>query len=182
MNSFSPEHYDEDVILVEMQSLGRARGFAKIGEYSALNDEVLMGRIADRLHVLLALIEGERAGAVERENQRLDDLVEELEDEVRSLEEELRVARERIMEYEDAAEEEDDEIEALLILLNETLGGVYDEEFEDLASAVGALVEEYRRSSSEGLCPAGFPAPASRLREAAPPRGKGRCQTVERNR
>lgn len=132
-----------------MQSLGRGRGFAKTGEYSALDDAALMGRIADRLHALLKLIEGDKVGTIERENQRLDDLIEELEDEVRSHEEELKRAREKIMEYEDAAEEEDDDIEALLSLVNKALRDVYDEEFVDLAPAVEALVEEYHDAVEE---------------------------------
>ena len=84
MNSFNPEVYDDDITLVEMTSLGRGRGFAKTGEYSALDDAALMGRIADRLHALLKLIEGDKVDTIERENQRLLDSMEELEDEARA--------------------------------------------------------------------------------------------------
>ncbi len=44
---------------------------------------------------------------------------------------------------------EDDDIEALLSLVNEALSDVYDEEFVDLAPAIEALVEEYHDAVEE---------------------------------
>ena len=59
MKSFNPEDYDDDITLVEMQSLGRGKGFTVTDEYSALDDRVLMDRIAMRLHALRGLIDGD---------------------------------------------------------------------------------------------------------------------------
>ena len=101
MNSFSPERYDDDIIVVEMQSLGRGRGFEKTAEYSGLGDEVLMGRISRRLKRLLQVIEGDSPNPLQMANVRLEDQVEELEDEVKTLLSELRVAKKRITELEE---------------------------------------------------------------------------------
>jgi predicted nucleic acid-binding Zn-ribbon protein len=107
-----------------------------------LGDPELMGRISTRLHELQRLIEGKEP-LLDEENQRLLDAVEELEDEVRSLSEKLKKANQTIINYEDTAEEEEDEIEELLSLINEALSAVYSEVFDDLDSAIRALVDEY---------------------------------------
>ena len=155
MNSFNPEEFEDDITIVEMQSLGRGKGFTVTGEFSALSDEVLMGRIAKRLHALLGLIEGDdkkivkpeemRLSELERENWRLEDTVEELEDDLRSLSEELKSTRTIISEQ--AAEKA--EYDELLELVSEALSDVYEEEFEDLDSAVRSLVDEYSDTVEE---------------------------------
>ena len=148
VNSFHPENMGDDIEYVEMRSLGRGRGFRVVGRYSALGDAELMGRISTRLHELLRLIEG-RELPLDEENQRLLDSVEELEDEVRSLSERLEKAHKMIAGYEDAAEEQNDENEERLSLINEALSTVYYEAFDDLDSAVRALVDEYHDAVEE---------------------------------
>ncbi len=140
MNSFNPESYDDDIIVVEMQSLGRGRGFKVVGEYSALGDEVLTRRIADRMRLILKLIEGDTQSPLMIRNTRLEDQVEELEDDVKAFRSELKVAKRRIRELEEGDTERYDE---LLYMVNEVLGEVYAVGFSDLDSAVRALIEEY---------------------------------------
>ena len=140
MNCFNPEEYDDDIIVVEMQSLGRGRGFKVVGEYSALGDEAITSRIASRLHRLLRLIEGDSPNPLQVENVRLEDQVEELEDDVKAFRSELKVAKKRIRELEEGDTERYDE---LLYMVNEVLGEVYAVGFSDLDSAVRALIEEY---------------------------------------
>ena len=101
MNSFHPEHFEDDIIVVEMQSQGRGRGFKVVNEYSALGDEFLMGRIGKRLDSLQGLINGESSSLFIEEENRLKDSVEELEDETTTLRKELREARGRIKELEE---------------------------------------------------------------------------------
>jgi uncharacterized protein YukE len=67
----------------------------------------------------------------------------ELEDEDRSLSEKLKKANQMMIKYEDTAEEEEDGYEELLSLVNNALSDVYDEEFDDLNSAVRTLIDEY---------------------------------------
>ena len=148
VNSFHPENLGNDIEYVEMRSLGGRRGFQVTGRYSALGDTELMGRISTRLQELQRLIEGKEVPLGE-ENQRLLGSVEELEDEVLSLSEKLENAHQKIAMYEDAAEEEDDEIKELLSLINEALSTMYHEAFDDLDSSVRALVDEYHDAMEE---------------------------------
>ena len=148
VSSFHPENLGNDIEYVEMRSLGGRRGFQVTGRYSALGDTELMGRISTRLHELQRLIQGKEV-PLDEENQRLLDAAEELEDEVRSLSEKLEKAHQMIAKYEDAAEEEDDENEELLSLINEALSTVYHEAFDDLDSAVRALVDDYYDAMEE---------------------------------
>ena len=140
MNSFNPEKYNDDIIVVDMQSQGRARGFKVVNEYSALGDEVLTRRIADRMRLILKLIEGDTQSPLMIRNTRLEDQVEELEDDVKAFLSELNVANKRIRELEEGDIERYDE---LLYMVNEVLGEVYAVGFSDLDSAVRALIEEY---------------------------------------
>ena len=140
MNSFNPEKYNDDIIVVDMQSQGRARGFKVVNEYSALGDEVLTRRIADRMRLILKLIEGDTQSPLMIRNTRLEDQVEELEDDVKAFLSELKVAKRRIRELEEGDTERYDE---LLYMVNEVLGEVYAVGFSDLDSAVRALIEEY---------------------------------------
>jgi len=140
MNSFNPEKYNDDIIVVDMQSQGRARGFKVVNEYSALGDEVLTRRIADRMRLILKLIEGDTQSPLMIRNTRLEDQVEELEDDVKAFRSELKVAKRRIRELEEGDTERYGE---LLYLVNEVLGEVYAVGFSDLDSAVRALIEEY---------------------------------------
>ena len=140
MNSFNPEKYNDDIIVVDMQSQGRARGFKVVNEYSALGDEVLTRRIADRMRLILKLIEGDTQSPLMIRNTRLEDQVEELEDDVKAFLSELKVAKKRIRELEEGDTERYDE---LLYMVNEVLGEVYAVGFSDLDSAVRALIEEY---------------------------------------
>jgi cell shape-determining protein MreC len=110
--------------------------------YSALDDVELMGRISRRLKELLALIEGE-ADDPEEEKQKLLDTIEELNDDVRALKLQLRQEREKLRQCEEIMAEEKDTSEELLDLVNDALGDVYETEFDDLDSAVRALVDEY---------------------------------------
>ena len=73
-------------------------------------------------------------------NVQLDDQVEELEDDVKAFRSELKVAKKRIRELEEGDTERYDE---LLYMVNEVLGEVYAVGFNDLDSAVRALIEEY---------------------------------------
>jgi len=148
VSTFHPENLDNDIEYVEMRSLGGRRGFQVTGRYSALGDTELMGRLSTRLHELLRLIEG-RDVSLDEENQRLLDSVEELEDEVWSLSERLEKAHQMVAQFENTAEEEDDENEELLSLINEALSTMYHEAFDDLDSAVRALVDEYHDAVEE---------------------------------
>jgi len=142
LNSFKPEFYDTDIILVDMQSQGRGKGFKKIGEYSGLGDRGLMDRIAARLETLLYLIKGDSPDPFMAEKDRLDDAVEELEDDNRALQKELRQANVRISELE-AENKENETIGDLVAQINEVLSETYYDPFQDLESAVTALIEEY---------------------------------------
>ena len=122
-----------------MKSLGWRKGFKVVDEYSALGDETITGRIADRLHLLLQLIEGDEKRPLEVENTKLEDQVEELDDEVKALASELEASKERIREL----EEESEGYGELLSMVNEALEYAYDESFYDLGSAVEALIGEY---------------------------------------
>ncbi len=148
VNSFHPENLGNDIEYVEMSSLGGRRGFQVTGRYSALGDTELMGRISTRLHELQRLIDG-KEGSLAEENQRLLDNVEELEDELRSLSKKLSKAHQLNAKNQEAGEEENDEKEELLSLINEALSTVYHEAFDDLDSAVRALVDEYHDAVEE---------------------------------
>ena len=128
-------------MIVEMRSLGRGRGFEVVNEASAFLNEVLMSRISKRLDHLLEVIEGKRVDPLDAENSRLRDEVEELEDDVRALEDELERARIRLREFEDSTESEAND--ELLLQINEVLEGKNGEEFDDLPSAVEALIADY---------------------------------------
>ena len=139
IESFNPEDYVNDIILVEMKSLGWRKGFKVVDEYSALGDETITGRIADRLHLLLQLIEGDKKRPLEVENTKLEDQVEELEDDIKVLLPEMEAAKERIREL----EKESEGYGELLSMVNEALEHAYDEPFYDLCSAVEALIGEF---------------------------------------
>ncbi len=142
LNSFNPENYDTDIILVDMQSQGRAKGFKKIREFSGLSDRGLMDRIAARLETLLTLIKGDSPNQIMAENVRLDDAVEELEDDNRALRKELHLAQEQMVELK-AKYEAYDSLDELVSQINEVLSDTYHDPFQDLESAVTALIEEY---------------------------------------
>jgi len=148
VSTFHPENLDNDIEYVEMRSLGGRRGFQVTGRYSALGDTELMGRISTRLRELQRLIDGKEV-SMDEENQRLLDTVEELEDDARDLSEKLEKANQAIAKYEDTVEEGDDEKEDMLSLINEALSTVYHEAFDDLDSAVRALVDEYHDAVEE---------------------------------
>lgn len=145
LNSFKPEDYDDDIIVVEMQSLGRGRGFEKTSEYSALGDEVLMGRISERLKRLLRVIEDEPK---DTEKELLEDHVEELEDENQALKTELEISKKRIRGLEETTTKNENNGD-LLSQINEALSDTYHDDFGDLESAVGALIEEYHDAVEE---------------------------------
>jgi LPS O-antigen subunit length determinant protein (WzzB/FepE family) len=144
MNCFNPEDYDDDITLVEMRSLGR-KGFKKTGEYSALGDESLMGRISQRLKRLLGVIEGETKNTGK---ELLEDHVEELEDETQFLKAELEMSKRRIKGLEEATTQNEDK-GVLLSQINEALSDTYHDDFGDLESAVGALIEEFHDAVEE---------------------------------
>lgn len=139
MNSFNPEDYDSDIVLVEMVSQGRAKGFKVVDEYSALGDEVITGRIAKRMRGLLNLIEGKNDNILIEANTRLEDEIEEMRDDNRVISSELSEANVRIREHEKTSASYDE----LLSMVNEVLSDVYADSFDDLDSAVRALVDEY---------------------------------------
>ena len=138
MNSFNPEDYENDIFVVEMRSLGRGRGFEKIGEYSALEDTALTSRIGKRIRLLLDVIQGENQETTE-DVEVLDDQLEELEDDFRALQAELSQANNRIRDLENEVMKDDE----LLSSVNDVLDGVADDDFTDLHSAVMALIEAY---------------------------------------
>jgi len=123
-----------------MRGLGRGRGFEVVDEYSAFSDEVLMSRIVERIHRIFEAVEGKRIDPLEAENSRLRDEVEELEDDIRALEDKLKIAETRLGEAEDSINEANDE---LLQQINELLGEKSGEGFDDLPSAVEALIADY---------------------------------------
>jgi hypothetical protein len=145
MNSFNPEDYDDDIIVVDMQSQGYARGFKKTAEYSALGDEELTGRIAVRLKQILRVIEGEPKDA---EKELLEDTVEELEDENQALKVELEITKKQNRNLE-ALNEESENHGDLLSQVNDILSDTFHEDFEDLETAVGALIDEYHDAVEE---------------------------------
>jgi len=131
-----------------MQSLGRARGFEKTGEYSALDDEDLTSRISERLRKLLLVMNGDSGNRDNAKRMILEDQVEELEDETQALKVELEMARERIREFE-ALNDESESLSEILSRINDALSETYDENFEDLESAVGALIDGYHDAVEE---------------------------------
>jgi hypothetical protein len=124
-----------------MQSQGR-KGFKKIGEFSGLDDKVLMNRIADRIETLLHIIRGDLPNPLMEEKVHLEDAVEELEDDNRALQRALRLARKKSRELE-AENEEYKDLDKLVSQINEVLNETYHDPFQDLESAVGALINEY---------------------------------------
>lgn len=142
LSSFNPEAYDLDIEVVEMQSLGRGRGFEVLKRYSALDDEELMNRVSRRLRELLALIEGETEDP-EEEKQQLLDAIEELNDDVRALKIQLHEERKRLKQYAELIVKERDADEELLDLVNDAIGDLYESRFDDLSSAVRGLIDEY---------------------------------------
>jgi hypothetical protein len=124
-----------------MQSQGR-KGFKKIGEFSGLDDRVLMNRIADRMETLLHIIRGDLPNPLMEEKVRLEDDVEELEDDNRALQRALRLARKKSRELE-AENEEYKDLDKLVSQINEVLNDTYYDPFQDLESAVDALIKEY---------------------------------------
>ena len=61
-----------------MRSLGRARGWEETGRYSALDDEELMARIANRCRVILEIIGEEvtKPEDADTEEELRDEIVE----------------------------------------------------------------------------------------------------------
>lgn len=129
LNRFKPEDFEEVIELIEMQSQGRARGWKEIARYSALEDEELMGRIADRCRVILKMIGDEVTPPEDAE-----------------LEEELR---DRIEEIQETADGYEEEMDGLLVQVNEALSEVYEEEFDTLEAALKALITEYLEALEE---------------------------------
>ncbi len=56
LNRFKPEELKAIIELIEMRSLGRARGWEVSGRFSALDDKDLMNRIANRCRKILEII------------------------------------------------------------------------------------------------------------------------------
>ena len=112
-------------MLVEMQSLGWRKGFEVTGEYSALGDEDLMGRVSERLKQLLQVVDGDYGSLDAADRNVLEDQVEELEDENQALKTELNQARRRIEELE-KVNEESASLDELLTQINAVLGDTYD--------------------------------------------------------
>ena len=146
LSSFDPSEYEQDIVVVEMASLGRGRGFKVVGESSALGDQRLMEMIVKRLRVLLNLIEGDSPNPLGEENMRLEDQVEELEDDNRTLRLELRNARDDVVDLEEERLSPED-YERILYTINETL--LHFEDIEDLESAVETLIGEYLDAQEE---------------------------------
>ena len=146
LSSFDPSEYVQDIVVVEMASLGRARGFKVVGESSALGDQELMEMIVKRLRVLLNLIEGDKSSSSEAETQRLLDEVEELTDDNRTLRLELRKEKGERADLEKERLSPDD-YERILDTINETL--LHFEDIEDLESAVETLIGEYLDAQEE---------------------------------
>ena len=134
--SLSPSHI----------TMRRGRGFEKVGEYSALGDEELTGRISERLKRLLKVIDGDSLDSAER--GQLEDQVEELEDETQALKTELEMARIRIRELEEL-NEVSESLSELLSRINDALSITIDEDFGDIESAVGALIDGYHDAVEE---------------------------------
>lgn len=74
--------------------------------------------------------------------------MEELEDETKALQAEIEVARKRIGELESVVEE-NEVVDELLSKVNEVLDDTFDEGFEDIESAVVALIDEYHDAVEE---------------------------------
>ena len=146
LSSFDPSDYEQDIVIVEMASLGRGRGFKVVGESSALGDQELMEVIAKRLRVLLNLIEGDESRSSEAETQRLLDEVEELQDDNSNLRLEFRKAKDEMADLEEERLSPED-YERILHTINETL--LHFEDIEDLESAVETLIGEYLDAQEE---------------------------------
>jgi septal ring factor EnvC (AmiA/AmiB activator) len=140
LSSFDPSEYEKDIVVVEMTSLGRGRGFKVVREFSALGDQALMEVIAKRLRVLLNLIEGYKVSSSEAETQRLLDEIEELQDDNSTLRLELRKTRDVIEDLDEERLSTED-YERILQQINESLCNF--EDIEDLDTAVETLVNEY---------------------------------------
>ncbi|MBA7613305.1 hypothetical protein ES703_20551 [subsurface metagenome] len=91
LNRFKPEELQEIIELIEMRSQGRAKGWKVVDRFSALDDDELMEKIANRCRVILKIIGEEvmeksaAAALVNRLREEIVDLeksVEENENEV----------------------------------------------------------------------------------------------------
>ena len=72
-----------------------------------------------------------------------DKTIEELKDDVRALKGDLHERRKKLKQCEEKIAKEKDDDEELLDLVNEAVGDVYESGFDDLDSAVRALIDEY---------------------------------------
>ena len=107
-----------------------------------------MGRVSERLKQLLQVVDGDYGSLDAADRNVLEDQVEELEDENQALKTELNQARRRIEELE-KVNEESASLDELLTQINAVLGDTYDEGFEDIESAVEALIDEYHDAVEE---------------------------------
>lgn len=128
LNRFKPEELVELIECIEMRSLGRARGWKVSNRFSALEDEELMDRIADRCRIILKIM-GEDV----------------MQSEDTDLEEELR---DRIEELTGFVDEYEEEMDGLLADVNRALPDDY-EAFDTLEAALKALIVEYREAMEE---------------------------------
>jgi predicted nuclease with TOPRIM domain len=133
-----------------MKGLGRGKGFEVTGEYSALGDVNLTSRINERVKKIenITSVEPEREQQVElkiTESQynMILDREEELEDEVAYLRRKLRQEQGKVADLQDRLEEIEDSESEILEKINDAIGEIYHEEFDDVYSAVDALLEEY---------------------------------------
>jgi len=130
LSRFNPEELQAIIELIEMRSLGRARGWEVTARYSALGDEELMDKIANRCRTILKIIGEEvpeKSLATALENRLRDEIV-------------------GLQTSVDDYEEEMDEI---LANVNDVLINVYEEKFSTLEEAVNALIVEYHEAMEE---------------------------------
>jgi hypothetical protein len=123
-----------------MRSLGRAKGFAVIGEHSAFDDPELISLLTQRVFILYNLLNsGEETQKDRIITQQIEQLV--------ALDQELKEYRKRIADLEDETEEVGDREQHLLEEINRGLGSTLD--FMDLGEAVEALIVEYQEALEE---------------------------------
>jgi molecular chaperone GrpE (heat shock protein) len=136
LRNFDPEDFEDDIICVEMQSLGRGKGFEVVGEYSLLEDEEIMGKISSRVSKLNTVLDITDAN----ELARLEDSIEELEDENKHLQAEFENKQKIINSMKN-------DHEMILEKVSESLD--HESEFSDYIEAIEALLIDYEESLEE---------------------------------
>jgi chromosome segregation ATPase len=137
--TYEPTNFDNDISLVYMSSLGRGKGFQIIGEASIEDDSETLMLIKQRIATLHNYLNGPEINEIDK----LAGTVEELKEELCTCKKDLKAANKQVTELESVLGEHGDSEEELVDLIVDALGDATKIVFEDLESAVEALIEVY---------------------------------------